>query len=119
MSDESLIHVKLEYKESVGFKKELLSTEMNLLKIAKNVEKYKILREKELEKKLILQKKMRSIITNMRNLKTTLPRLNIPKILKKDTETEETTKKKTSKHKNDDLEFQLKEIQEKLRAIGG
>ena len=42
MKNENLIHVKLEYGEALQSKKDVLSSEMNLLRIAGIIKKYRI-----------------------------------------------------------------------------
>ena len=41
-------YIKIDYGEAVSAKKEILSSEINLLNIAKHIENYKQLRKKEL-----------------------------------------------------------------------
>ena len=45
-------YIKIDYGEAVSAKKEILSSEINLLNIAKHIENYKQLRKKELLNKL-------------------------------------------------------------------
>ena len=51
MKEENLINVKLEYGEALQSKKDILTSEMNLLRIAKALKNYHILRTKELKSK--------------------------------------------------------------------
>jgi hypothetical protein len=119
MKNENLIHVKLEYDEALQSKREVLSSEMNLLRIAKTIKNYHILRSNELKRKLKLYRKIREIITSIKNIQITLPELKIPEILKKDKEIEEPKKVQVKERQYDDsLESQLQEIQDKLKSIG-
>mgnify|MGYP001581278725 CR=1 FL=1 len=80
---ENLLHVKLESGEASQSLKDILNTEADLIRIAQSVRKYKILRMKELELKIELHKKIKEFKNDFHQLRTILPRLEIPKILKK------------------------------------
>ncbi|MFH1327178.1 MAG: hypothetical protein ABIH59_03570 [archaeon] len=141
---DNIIHIRLESEEAVESKKDVLNTEVSLIKIAQAIRKYKILRLKELELKIYLYKKIKEFKSDERKLKTLLPKLQIPKILKKHEEemhneeilekaekiivkrSRKTKGKKTKKQKKvkpkqekptDTLDFQLKEIQDKLNKL--
>ena len=112
MKNENLIHVKFEYEEALQSKKEVLSSEMTLLKIAKIIKEYRFLRLEELKLKLKLHRRMKETITNMRKLQTILPTLEI---LKKDEDNKKVDKIKKTQY--DGLEYQLQEIQDKLKSL--
>ncbi len=116
MKEENLINVKLEYGEALQSKKDILSSEMNLLRIAKALKNYHILRTKELKSKSKLHRRLKEIITNIGKMQTTLPKLKIPKILQKNKEIAEPVVKE--KKYDDYLESELQEIQKKLKSIG-
>jgi len=82
MKNENLIHVKFEYEEACQSKKDILSLEMNLLKILRAIKKYHPLRSEELKTKSKLHRKIKEVITNIGKLQTILPRLKIPEILR-------------------------------------
>ena len=122
MTNSNLIHVKLEYEEAVQSKKEIFSSEINLLKIVKNIKKYQLLRTEELKIKTKVLKKLKETNINIKKLQTNLPKIKIPEKLKKQGEEksdkiELKLEKIKEKHYDSDLESQLKEIQEKLNAI--
>jgi len=121
MKNENLIHVKLEYEEALQSKKDILSSEINLIKIMKIIRSYHFLRLKELKIRSKLHRQIKEVITNIKKVQTTLPKLKIPEILQKGKliETEPTTQKKTIKepYYDKDLEYQLKDIQEKLKEL--
>ena len=117
---ENIIHIKLEYQEALEAKKDILFSEMNLLKIAKKIQKYKELRKEELDLKLNILKKIKETKTEIRKLQRTLPKLEIPEILKKSQEnfeTKEIGEKVREKQDEDNLEYELKEIQNKLASL--
>lgn len=135
---DNLIHVRLDYDEAMESRRDLLNTETNLIQIAQATRRYRILRLKELGLKIELFKKIKDFKTNIGKLKILLPKIQIPKILKKHEEEmhfqeeAEVEKKKEKKKKTkqktqpkkekkppaDDLELQLKEIQDKLGKLG-
>ncbi|NCO17943.1 hypothetical protein COT60_02110 [Candidatus Pacearchaeota archaeon CG09_land_8_20_14_0_10_30_9] len=118
--EENFIHIKLENFEAITSKKDLLSSEINLLKIFQILENYKRLRSEELNKRILILKKSKEIKKNLSNFQSTLPSLKIPKILKKGYSElipkEEKLGVVTLKKKGK-IEDQLLEIQEKLKSL--
>lgn len=119
MTNENLIHIKLEHGEALQLKRDILSTEMGLLKIAKTIKTYGNSRSEELRLKLILYKKIRETKINIGKLQKILPKLKVPEILKRKEETEFASKPKTRKrtYSDDSLESQLQEIQNRLNEL--
>lgn len=115
-----IIHIKLEYDESLQAKKDILNSELGLLKVAKAIKKHQILRSDELKIKLRLYKKLKELKANIRKLQYVLPKIKIPEILKeKEENSEEKIIKPTIEKRAHDnsLETQLQEIQERLRQL--
>ena len=111
---ENLIHVGLNREELINSKKEILSTEADLIRILQTIKKYQLLRTNELKLKTRLLKKLKETKAEIKKLEEILPKPKIPKILlgignKKD-EFKISSKK-------DSLESQLEEIQKKLREL--
>jgi len=121
MTSENLIHLKLEYKEALQLKKDILSTEMSILKITKIIRSYGYFRLEELKLKMILHKKIREVKINIGKLQKILPKLKVPEILrrKKEIETVKVIKleKRKKAYNDDSLEEQLQEIQNKLKEL--
>lgn len=117
----SLIHIKLEYPEAKQSKKDMLHSELNLLKIIEGITKYKKLRLEELEKKEKISKKFKDTKSNITKLQKIFPKLKIPKILEKKAPiTQEIEIKAPSRYvpqKKSDIEDQLSQIQEKLKSL--
>ena len=114
--NEKIIHVKLEYPEAHQAKRSLLLSEFSLLKIKKAVKEYEDYRNNELKVKANLYKKIKELKTNLGKLQQILPKLKVPEKLKE----EDKTKLKSKIQKNtaeDNLETELKEIQERLRKM--
>ncbi|RLG15024.1 hypothetical protein DRN69_03620 [Candidatus Pacearchaeota archaeon] len=118
MNNENLIHVKLENNEAIQSKRNILSSELSLLKAIKFMKRYEAIKSEELRLKAELYKQIRGFTLEIKNIQTILPKPKIPSILKKEQKSEEKKLKKTSADE-DYLESELKEIQEKLKSIGG
>lgn len=118
-SNENLIHIKLENEEALESRRQILTSEREFLQMMQKIKNYHLLRSKELDTKIRLRNKIRSLINDIRKLQRTLPKLEIPKILQKEEDVEiEKIKVKTKKKKyGDDIEFQLQEIQDKLNTL--
>ena len=112
MSDENLIHVKTEYIKALQSKKDLLSLEIIMLRITKIIKNYDFLRSKELKIKLKMYQKIRGVSRDMKKLNFLLPKLKIEKSDK----AKKGIKKEEVKYSKD-LEYQLREIQEKLSRL--
>lgn len=120
--EEELIHIRLDYFEARKGKTDMLSSQMNLLKIIQIINRYKKLRMKELENKKNIQTKLKQTNINIKKLQKILPKYKIPKILEDVMEKEETTKENKKEIKiesKNTLESQVKEIQEKLKSLQG
>ena len=124
MSNENLIHLKFEHEEAVESRKDLLASQVTLLKILKKIEEHRIYRTREFELKLDLYKKIRELKLGIGSLEKTLPKVKIPEILKKQEnkeqqEQQEQQGKKVQKKEIRDLsiEEQLKGIQRELDAL--
>ncbi len=120
MAKENVIHIKFDNTEAVAAKRDILTSQMNLLKVAKTIEGYGFYRIKELELKLTLSKKMKELKTSMKKLQKILPKLKVPEILRKG-ETrepeEEHEEKRAKKSRDKSLEGQLQEIQRRLERL--
>jgi hypothetical protein len=116
---EELIHIRLNYFEAKKGKTDLLSSEVNLLKIIQAINRYKKLRIKELENKEKIKNKLKQTNSNIKKLQKLLPKYKIPKILEESMKKEVRPEKKKEikiESKNT-LESQVREIQEKLKVL--
>ena len=114
MTNENLIHIMLNSDELINSKKEILSTEADLIKILQTLKRYQLLRTKELILKAKLLKKLKETKTEIKKLEEILPKIEIPEILKG---IENEKENFNINQKKDNLEFQLEEIQKKLREL--
>ncbi len=121
MKDENLIYIKLEQGEAIQRKREILSSEVELLKTISSMKRYQLLRSQELALKISLYKNIKIVLTNIRKLEKILPKMKIPAILRHHEEKEapiiKTPVKEKKIHTND-IEAQLKEIQDRLKELG-
>jgi len=113
MKEENLIHVRIDNSEGIRSKRDVLSSEMNLLKAAKAMERYFSLRREELKLKSSLSRKIRSSLVEIKKIQVSLPTPHGQQEFQK----EKIMFKETIK--KDSLESQLNDIRDKLRAIGG
>ncbi len=106
------LHVQLKIKEAVDSRRNLLSTQINLLNIIKQIQEYQKLRKLELKSKQVLRAELRKLISDIKTLIKELPKT---KPVKKDErEVREEILEKTTRSK---LERELKEIKEKLERL--
>lgn len=119
MTSENSIYLKLENREALQLKKDLLSIEMGLLKTAKTIRNYGYFRSEEIKLKLMLYKKMREVKMNIGKLQNVLPKLKVPEILRKKKEIPVPAKPEMKKEipHDDSLETQLQEIQNRLNEL--
>ncbi len=121
MTSEQLIHLKLERGEALRLKKDLLSTQMGLLKTARTLRGYGYFRSEELKLKTALYKEIKDVKFNIGKLQKILPKLKVPEILKRreGIETVKTAQPREEKetYRGDDLEIQLQEIQNRLNNL--
>lgn len=105
-----LPYIKVENDEGKEAKKVLLSSEINLLNLAKKIENWKKLRKYEFSKKLKLKSDIKGCYSKINVIEKEMPEAEgIPKM--------HLTKKKEQTRKNDKIEKELYEIKERLRRI--
>lgn len=120
MASDNLIHIRLDYEEALASKKDILSSQIALLKIARTIRGYGFDRAHELELKMQLQKNIKELKTSLSKLHRILPKIKIPKIIRKEEPQKIAIKKSThvhTKHHDESLENQLQEIQRKLNEL--
>ena len=64
MSEGNLIHIRLDYEEAFDTKKSILSSQMYLLKLLRNIENYKFLKTEEFQYKQKILKKIKETKIN-------------------------------------------------------
>jgi len=124
MKSENLIHIKFEYDSALESKKDILASEIDLLKISQRLSRYKESREKELDIKLKAEKKVKALKSDIIKLQDLLPKIKIPKILKPEAESsekeeveEEIITPRIKEEGKSQVEMELEEIQRKLGSL--
>ena len=133
-----MIHVKFEYAEALEAKKDILGLQKSFLKTADKIGKFNSLRSEEMKTKLRLQKKMKETSEILRTFRKMLPEAKMPHlkeiekmpalkpVVEKSIEIKEKPKmiearaskpKSKIQYASDDLESQIREIQEKLNSL--
>lgn len=107
-------HIRLDYEKAIESKKELLSSEIDLLNLISSGRNYFILRKSELETKNKIKANISVLKAKLKLLMSTLPQGSVPKIENKIKMMEA---KLEEEHK-DDLEIELEEIKARLRKLG-
>jgi helix-turn-helix protein len=115
MANENPVYLKLEYEESLESKKDILSLEISFLNVLKIIKQFDFLREQELNFKIQLYKQVQQLSLLLRKTKSTFPFFKVPHAVQQESEKREVITKE--KNIDRDLESQLRDIQEKLRAI--
>jgi hypothetical protein len=104
-------HIRLTHEEAINAKKQLLSSEINLLYMLKKLTKYKLLRKKEFATKNKLKVETTALKSKLDILLSTLPNnKGEPKIIKRKT-------RKKKEGINPEIAEELEDIQEKLAKL--
>ena len=120
MRSENFIHIKFEYDSALESKKDILASEIDLLKISQRLKNYQKSRLLELDTKTKVEKKLRALKLDMGKLQVLLPKIKIPSILKPEGVKEEPVHKKVIKKTGKpSIESELEEIQRKLSSLQG
>ncbi|MBU3913851.1 MAG: hypothetical protein KKB21_03580 [Nanoarchaeota archaeon] len=115
-------YVRIENNEAVASRRNLLSAEMNLLKVSNSMESYKKLRKQEIVKKSILKSLLRQKIAKINSLLATLPQgeavgvKSIKQEISRKPRAISVSYEKGSKRARD-IESQLQEIRDKLSKM--
>ncbi|MFH1358454.1 MAG: hypothetical protein ABIH37_01035 [archaeon] len=106
-------HVKIEYEEALSAKKEILSSQIDLLNIQKKMRDYKALRKKEFSLKNKLKSDFSSLKSKINTFTTTLPE-DEPYLKASSKKKQKIIEKDQPK----DIQKELEEIREKLSKLG-
>ncbi|MBI4116849.1 hypothetical protein HY449_03845 [Candidatus Pacearchaeota archaeon] len=121
--DEKLIHLKIDYLDSLETKKDILTLQKDFIGLRERIERFNSVRIAEINSKIKLGIAMRKTIDSLKKIKEILPEPKIPKILVKE-EKENPVKRerkldmKMQKLRDSrDIESQLRDIQNKLGSL--
>jgi len=113
MIQENPIHIRLDYYEAKESKKQMLSSEINILELKKSLAKYKQLRINELKKRETLAQKIKNLKVSLSKLKNNLPKITKSKFITR----EEKEIKPTKRFTPSSLEQELNMIKAKLQKL--
>lgn len=105
----TLPYIRIDYGESIEQRRQLLSSEINLINLIKRINNFKKLRKQELMEKLALRTLIRKSLLKMNMLMRELPGVEMPKISAQE--------KKVEIRKKSHLDEELSEIKEKLSKL--
>ncbi len=108
-------HIKITHEDALASKKNLLTSEINLLQTLRKVKNYRILRKKEITSKNKLKTQLTSLKSKLNLIESTFPE---PETKIKKSERKERISKK-DKERGLDLHNELQEIKSKLARLGG
>jgi len=103
-------HFKIDYAQGLSIKKQLLSSEISLIYIAKTLSRYRMLRKKEFILKSQLKTAMALLKAKMNLFLSTLPDIPNPQESQK-------TSKKEKNQEDKSLSEELQDIQDKLAKL--
>lgn len=118
MTGKNLIHVKFEYPDAIQARKDMLMSEIGLLKIAQAIRKHRALRAEELDIKTKLHRRFRELKTTISKVETSLPKVKLPGRIKEQADEIKTKLDTKDTLEDNDLEKQLQDIQNQLRRLG-
>jgi len=119
---ENIIHIKFEHNSALECKKDILSTEIDLLKMSQILKRYTEYRLQELEVKQKLERKCRALKLDIGRLQNLLPIVKVPSLLKEPHHklqevSEERVVPQLVVEKHNEVESQLQEIQRRLNSL--
>ena len=110
-------YVRLVFDEAREAKKQLLSSQINLLTITKKMDSFKSRRKQELDKKYLLKQELMSNLAKLNSLVSSLPEPEIGVRIKHTTLKSEPAIRKGVSRKSENIETQLNEIQDQLSRL--
>jgi len=138
LKNDNLVHIQFEYDSALKTKRDIISSELNLVRISKIIHSYKELRAEEIKTKEMIARRLRVLRIDIGTMQNLLPETRAPAIIKeiyREHQPKEERKKemnqsegevapvaeapKVSKKmpEEDSLESQLAEIQKRLASI--
>jgi hypothetical protein len=117
MEQKNPVYVKMGYDESLESKKNILSTEVSLLNLIKSIKAYHYIQLQELKIKAEIYKTIKELNLTMRKTKSAFPFFKIPET-KSRREISVTREVITKEKVDNNLESELREIQNRLASLG-
>ena len=104
-------YIRLDYEESLETKKNLLSSQLNLLRTSKNLRNYKMLRAKEIAIKNKLNVALKTLKAKINLIQSTFPEQEKSKILPKKERIIEINKQENIQRQLEDIQCKLAKLQ--------
>jgi len=114
--EENSVYIQLSQNEAANSQRDILSYQMELIKMVKSIKKYELLKECEMRVKIELKKIIKDFNEDMRNLESNFPKVD--KYSKKEKNQAIPEKKVEIEYYDESLETQLEQIRRKLEEIG-
>jgi len=117
------LHIRMDFKEALESKRDILLSEANLVRIGKATRDYHKLRMIELKKKVSLHLMVRHLSTTIMQMEKVFPDVKIPRFMKEENHHQEGEsvfhfeRHKADEKSTSDLDAQLREIQDRLNSI--
>ncbi len=107
------IHIRFDFNEFKESKKQLLASEMSLLRMVQKIKNYKALRKKEIKLRENIKDKINEIKGYEKDFKKHLPEVELPEIK----DVKDIDEMVEEKEKRGKLETELQEIQKRLKKL--
>ncbi len=117
MENKNNLHVRLDFEESLQGKRQVLSSQMNSLRLLKSMKKYKKLRRRELILKGKLKQGLKSLKVDINKILEQFPKKVGEEKIKIKKKTGRKTKTEQEKKHMENIESQLQDIQSKLNNL--
>jgi hypothetical protein len=119
IKEENPVYFRIGYYEALESKKDILASEMAFLNLIKIARRYNLLKEEELEIKNKMYKAIKELDLLTRKTKASFPFLKLPEKQKETVNKEVIVIKPARKDYDENLEAELRKIQEKLKSMSG
>jgi hypothetical protein len=116
MEKQNPVYIRLEYANTLKCQKDLLSSEVFFLNLITLRKKLSLLKMQEVIIKTKISRELKKMKNSAQKMGDSFPKISIPK--RKHMETEQISETFSEKKTDDSLDMQLREIQEKLKALG-
>jgi hypothetical protein len=112
MEKQNPVYIKIEYGELLNHQKDLLSSEVFFLNLITMRKRINLMREEEILLKTKIKKSVEKMQSSLKKIEGFIPKVKMPGVKKK-IEMDSFAYEK----EEDAIDLQLKEIQEKLKAL--
>lgn len=115
MEKQNPVYIRLEYANTLKCQKDLLSSEVFFLNLITLRKKLNLLKMQEIIIKTKISRELKKMKTSAQKMGDLFPKVSITR--RKNIETEKINETVSERKTNDSLDMQLRDIQEKLKAL--